>query len=178
MLGGGNHGHAGIIVEPAKYLTMTGGTQFDPPANPGVYPAGLTINAAAGTRTKENKQNKLTARQFKANAIDEQAEATEELIHALTEYHRQQMEVLICSTTEAMKEMMALVKENNKDTTNSNNEAKEQKTKRQEKQKKYRDAPVCKHCNRKHPNQQESECWELESNANSRPTWWKSSKST
>ncbi len=23
-LGGGNHGHAGIIVEPAKYLTMTG----------------------------------------------------------------------------------------------------------------------------------------------------------
>jgi len=23
-LGGGNHGHAGIIVEPTKYLTMTG----------------------------------------------------------------------------------------------------------------------------------------------------------
>jgi hypothetical protein len=29
---------------------------------------------------KENKQNKLTAKQFKANAINEQAEATEELI--------------------------------------------------------------------------------------------------
>jgi hypothetical protein len=64
------------------------------------------------------------------------------------------MEALIRSTTEAIKEMMALVKENNKDTNNSNNEAKEKKTKRQEKQKKYRDAPVCKYCNRKHPNQQ------------------------
>jgi hypothetical protein len=52
---------------------------------------------------KENKQNKLTACQFKANATDEQVEATKELIHALTENHRQQMEVLICSTTEAMK---------------------------------------------------------------------------
>jgi hypothetical protein len=27
-LGGGNHGHAGLIVEPAKYLPMTGGTAF------------------------------------------------------------------------------------------------------------------------------------------------------
>jgi hypothetical protein len=58
------------------------------------------------------------------------------------------MEALICSTTEAMKEMMALVKENNKDTNNVNNKAKEKKTKCQEKQKKFRDAPVCKHCNR------------------------------
>ena len=41
-LGGGNHGHAEIIVEPAKYLIMTGGTAFVPPANTGVYPAGLT----------------------------------------------------------------------------------------------------------------------------------------
>ncbi len=58
MLRRGNHGHAGIIVEPAKYLTMTGGTQFDPPANPGVYPAGLAINAAAGTRAREEEIHK------------------------------------------------------------------------------------------------------------------------
>jgi hypothetical protein len=70
----------------------------------------------------------------------------------------QQMEALIRSTTKAMKEMMALVKVNNKDTSNANNKAQEKKRKRQEKRKKYRDAPVCKHCNRKHPNQQESEC--------------------
>ena len=44
---------------------------------------------------KENKQNKLTAKQFKANAIDEQAEATEELIAALTDAHTKQMETLI-----------------------------------------------------------------------------------
>ena len=43
---------------------------------------------------KENTQNKLTAKQFKANAIDEQAEATEELIAVLTEAHTKQMETL------------------------------------------------------------------------------------
>ena len=37
---------------------------------------------------KENKQNKLTAKQLKANAINEQVEATEELIAALTETHQ------------------------------------------------------------------------------------------
>ncbi len=46
-LGGGNHGHAGIIVKPMKYLTMTGGTSFDLPFNPGNYPAGLATNASA-----------------------------------------------------------------------------------------------------------------------------------
>jgi hypothetical protein len=35
----------------------------------------------------KNKQNKLTAKQFKANAMEEQAETTEELIAALTENH-------------------------------------------------------------------------------------------
>jgi hypothetical protein len=34
---------------------------------------------------KENQQNKLTAKKFRANNIDKQAEATEELIVALTE---------------------------------------------------------------------------------------------
>ncbi len=48
-LGGGNHGHAGLIVEAAKYLTMAGQVFIAPP-NPGIYPAGLAANAAAGTR--------------------------------------------------------------------------------------------------------------------------------
>ena len=333
-LGGGNHGHAGIIVEPAKYLVMTAGTAFTPPANPGVYPAGLAANAAAGTRAreeaihkelvaqyeiykgveqglkdiiqdaveadylleiedetlgflnqtprqmidhlrnrggaldfadtksllaerdaewnvsevpqvyfnrvekairgltragitsdlnerrdmalfylkatgefdvavreweakpaadktwdnikrfisteyaKENKQSKLTARQFKANAIEEQAETTEELINALTENHTRQMEALIRSTTEAMKEMMALVKAEKgtgKDDKTSNDE---KKKKREEKRKRYNDAPTCKHCNKKHPSKAEDECWELEKNAASRPANWTSSKNT
>jgi hypothetical protein len=55
---------------------------------------------------KENQQNKLTAKQFKANAIEEQAEATEELINAFTENHMCQMEALIRSMSEIMKEMM------------------------------------------------------------------------
>ncbi len=37
--------------------------------------------------SKANKQNKLTAKQFKANAVEEQAEATKELIAKLTEAH-------------------------------------------------------------------------------------------
>ncbi len=36
---------------------------------------------------KENEQNKLTSKQYKANAMEEQAEGTEELIANLTESH-------------------------------------------------------------------------------------------
>jgi hypothetical protein len=53
--------------------------------------------------TKENKQNKLTAKNFEANMIKEQAEATEELIAALTKNHTHQIETLIKSTTKAIK---------------------------------------------------------------------------
>ena len=326
-LGGGNLGHAGIIVEPEKYLIMTGGINFEPPGNPGIYPAGLALNEAAGTRAreeallvaqyviykgvkqgmkdiiqdaveadyllkiedealgflnqtpqqmlnhlrnrggaldfadtktllaerdtewnvskvpqlyfnrvekamrgltragitsdlnerrdmvlfyvkatgefdaavreweakpaaektwaniksfisteyaKENKQNKLTARQFKANAIEEQAEATEELINA----HTSQMEAPIKSTTEAMKEMMALVKTEKGTNNDSKLSSDDKKKKREEKCKKYNDAPVCKHCGKKHPAKVEDECWELEKNSSSRPSGWKSSKST
>jgi hypothetical protein len=127
---------------------------------------------------RENKQNKLTAKQFKANAIEEQAEATEELINALTENHTLQMEALICIMTETMKEMMTLVKTDNKNPTNANNGMNEKKTNQQERLKRFGDAPACKHCNRKHPKKSESECWELESNGSSRPTNWKSNKST
>ncbi len=44
---------------------------------------------------KENKQNKLTAKQFKANQMEEQAKTTEELIANLMEAHTKQMEMLI-----------------------------------------------------------------------------------
>ena len=334
-LGGGNHGHAGLIVEPAKYLTMTGGTAFTQPGNPGIYPAGLAPNAAAGTRAreeaehkeliaqyeihkgveqalkdiiiqavdedylleiedetlgflnetprsmiihlrnrggaldfadtktllterdqewdaseiptiyfnrvekamqqltragitsdlkertdmalyylkstgeydaavrewetkpvatrtwanikifmsaeyaKENKQNKQTAKQMKANAIEEQAEATEELIANLTEAHTRQIESLIKANTEAMKEMMSLVKDRTITPTSSTNQtSEEKKKKREEKQKKFLNAPICKHCGKKHPSKKEDECWELVKNAASRPASWKPTKST
>jgi hypothetical protein len=330
-LGGGNHGHAGILMDPARYL-LTAGIPFINPANPGNYPAGIAANAAAGARARaeaqhkeevkeyetfqgviqatkdiimeavdheylleiedeilgflnetpmsimthlrnrggaldfadtktllaerdgewdasevpqvyfnrvekaiqgltraginsdlnerrdmalyylkatgefdaavrewenkpaadktwiniktfisteyarENKQNKLTAKNFKANMIQEQAEATEELIAALTEKHTEQMESLIKSTTEAMKEMMALIKNDKKEPSGQSND--EKKKKREERRKKYNDAPVCKHCSKKHPAKAEDECWELEKNKDSRPANWKSAKST
>jgi hypothetical protein len=47
-LGGGNHGHAGLIINATKYLTMAG-VAFIIPPNPGIYPAGLAANATTGT---------------------------------------------------------------------------------------------------------------------------------
>jgi hypothetical protein len=49
-VGGGNHGHAVIIVEPTKYLVMTRGTAFVNPIHPGIYLAGHAANVAAGIR--------------------------------------------------------------------------------------------------------------------------------
>jgi hypothetical protein len=111
--------------------------------------------------------------------MEEQTEAAEELIANLTESHTRQMETLIKSTTEAMKEMMVLVKSENKPPTNNNGMSKgERKKISDEKCKIYHNAPICKHCNKKHPAKKEEECWELDANAVSRPSNWKSSKST
>ncbi len=52
-LGGGHHGHAGIIVETTKYLNMAG-VPFIDPIHPGI---GLATTAAAGTRAKAEKPN-------------------------------------------------------------------------------------------------------------------------
>ncbi len=66
---------------------------------------------------KENKQNKLTAKHFKTNMMEEQAEAMEDLIATLMKTHSNQMETSIKSTTNAMKEMMLFIK--NQNPTNS-----------------------------------------------------------
>jgi hypothetical protein len=118
---------------------------------------------------KRKKQNKLTAKHFKANLIQEQAEATEELIATLMETHTRQMETLIKSTTNAMKEMMLPIKDNN-NPSYSNNQRNEEKKKN--------DTPICKHCNKKHPSKAKDECWELDKNKDSHPSTWKSIKST
>ena len=68
------------------------------------------------------------------------------------------MENLIKSTTEAMKEMMSLFKDNQKITNQQSNDDK--KKKREERHKKYNGAPICKHCGKKHPSKPEDECWE------------------
>jgi hypothetical protein len=71
-LGGGNHGHAGIIVKTAKYLAIEG-VAFNDPNHPGIYPAGLAANAAARTRTKEEAEHKELLAQFKIFKGAEQA---------------------------------------------------------------------------------------------------------
>jgi len=127
---------------------------------------------------KENKQNKLTVKNFKANMIEEQAEATEELTAALTEKHTQQIENLIKSNTEAMKQMMSLIKNERKEPGDKQKSNEEKKKKREEQRQRFNNAPVCKHCGKKHPTKKKDECWELEVNKASCPASWKSSKST
>jgi hypothetical protein len=99
---------------------------------------------------------------FQANVIQEQAEATEKLIAALTGNHTHQMELLIKSTTDAMKEMMLLIKDNRNPSNFNNQTNEERKKKKDEKCRKYNDAPICKHCNKKNPSKAKDKCWELD----------------
>jgi hypothetical protein len=64
MLGGGNHEHAGIIVEPARYLLMTGGVAFTNPANPGTYPANVPGNATVRVRARAEAEHKEFIREY------------------------------------------------------------------------------------------------------------------
>ena len=63
-LGGGNHGHVGVIMDQVDYNTMTTGIDFVNPVNPGIYPADLALNAAAGTRAREEAIHKELIAQF------------------------------------------------------------------------------------------------------------------
>jgi hypothetical protein len=45
-LGGGNHGHAGIIMDPTRYL-LTAGVPFQNSPNLGNYPENVPGNVAA-----------------------------------------------------------------------------------------------------------------------------------
>ncbi len=64
-LGGRNFGHVGVIMEVTAYSTMTAGIAFANPANPGVYSAGLTANAAAAIRARAEAEHKELIKQFK-----------------------------------------------------------------------------------------------------------------
>jgi hypothetical protein len=64
MLQGGDHGHTGIIIEPARYLLMTGGIAFTNPANPGTYPANIPGNATVGVRARAEGEHKEFIREY------------------------------------------------------------------------------------------------------------------
>ncbi len=76
-------------------------------------------------------------RVFRANAVEEQAEATEELISQLTKAHTHQMETLIESTTEAMKEMLNLIKGYSRQRKAPNSDSKDKKKKCEDKRNKF-----------------------------------------
>jgi len=61
--GGGQHGHAGMIVERSLYITFSvGNTPFVTPTNPGPYPT--TVSADAATREKEVAEHKAKYNEF------------------------------------------------------------------------------------------------------------------
>ena len=62
-LGGGNHGHAGIIMNPARYLVIAG-VPFNNPANPGNCPANVAGNAAAGVRARAEVEHKEQVKEY------------------------------------------------------------------------------------------------------------------
>ncbi len=62
-LGGGNHGHARILMEPARYLLIAG-VPFTNPVNPGHYPLNVAGNAAAGVRARAEAEHKEEVREY------------------------------------------------------------------------------------------------------------------
>ena len=60
MLGGGNNGHAGMLLSAADYDNLAPGTPFANPANPGIYP----INVTNANRARLEAEHKEEARQF------------------------------------------------------------------------------------------------------------------
>ena len=63
-LGEGDHSHAEIIVEDAKYTRMTGGTASTAPANPGLYP-NIAVSVSTGTRAREEVLHKGRVKEYK-----------------------------------------------------------------------------------------------------------------
>ena len=54
-LGGGNNGHAGLLLDDVEYLALAPGTPFVQPANPSIYPDGVT-NANRARLEAEHKE--------------------------------------------------------------------------------------------------------------------------
>ncbi len=54
-LGGGNNGHAELLLDDVKYGALAPGTPFIQPSNPGIYPDGVT-NANRARLEAEHKE--------------------------------------------------------------------------------------------------------------------------
>jgi hypothetical protein len=140
--------------------------------------------------SKLNRQDATTARatgHASANAVEEFAQATEELVAELTEKHSKQIETLIKANNEAMTKnnetiakLTAALLEIKSQTpsrapTTTPAAATQGTTKAQRWAEKCRTATTCPHCNKIHPNRTHDQCWHLEKNAAKRPAGWTAS---
>ena len=135
--------------------------------------------------SKFQRQHSTTAKSLgygSANAVEDIAVLTEEVVAAITEEHAkemktqmQRMEALAKAMTELMSGAKAQLPAAN---GSSSGKKTERQKKREEYRKKLQTATACTHCNRKHPNRSDDKCWELEANAADRPENWQSVKST
>jgi hypothetical protein len=136
--------------------------------------------------SKLNCQDGVTARatgHASANAVQEFPQAKEELVAELKEKHSKQIEALIKSNSEAIAKLTAALLEDKAPAAAPAALAVAQTTNAKQSKrawiwaKKKRNAMECPHCNKFHPNQIHSQCWELEANASKQPAGWKLSKS-
>jgi len=69
-LGGGNHGHVGVVINEAEYITFSnGGATFNPATNPGAYPTTVDENNAAVREKQLAKHKELREVIFTHEAI-------------------------------------------------------------------------------------------------------------
>ncbi len=120
-----------------------------------------------------------------ANALEDFAAMTEEVVAALTEEHSKDMKAQMQrmeALAKAMTELVAGVKGQLPTAPNTAGGATDDKSDRKKKREAWREkmknTKECAHCKRKHPNKSDDKCWELDANSADRPENWKSVKST
>jgi hypothetical protein len=118
------------------------------------------------------------------NVVEELVEATEEIIANLTNKHAQQIKALVKSNKEVLSKLTpailaaALAAAPAGNANPSVTTAAVQAKKHCKWVKNCKNAKICKHCNKKHPNYTKDKCWVLKANASTCPAVWTSSKSS
>ena len=112
-----------------------------------------------------------------ANAVEEFAQATEELVAELTEKHAKQIEAL----SKAMQQLTAAISGNSNAVNipratptppSTTPKTVAQLTKTQKWAERCKNATTCPHCSKIHPNRTHDQCWHLKKNAAKRPAGW------
>ena len=89
LLGGGGHGHLGMILSAARYAILAPGTPYDTPAFPGAVPT-HGANASAALRSDTNSTFKSNQRIY-SEYVSLQAALKKQLIQAVDEVYLQSL---------------------------------------------------------------------------------------